>query len=409
MFSPVSTNPLSLVETLAGVPLEQEPLPERATFGARLRLMAEIGLAMMLHARLKLLATLAGVVFSVLLINFAMGTFFGLLEKHTMLSKNAGADVWIVPKGAELLGQGMLDLHSLSVARTTPGVAEAAPLLLGGSDVVIPGGRHEGITLIGTPYPYTLGGPWNLVAGSAAALRQPDTIILEGSVRENFGGVNMGSVREVGGRRTVIGGFTWGLAGIGASYAFADYETARDYLHARNDRASFVVVRVQQGTNPSEVAEALRLRANNVDVYTTEALVRRGQMQMLTKTPVGVTFASISMFGLLIGMVIVGLTMLSAVVDSIREFGMLKALGCTSADIALLLAAQSTIVGLLGSLIGLGALSIIARAMRSPNMGLSLPWQLPAGTVIAMVAMCLAASLFSLLRIRKVEPAMVFR
>lgn len=58
-------------------------------------------------------------------------------------------------------------------------------------------------------------------------LNRPDTMIFEDSERETLGGLNLGSVREVNGRKITVGGFTWGLIPFGPSYAFADYELAR--------------------------------------------------------------------------------------------------------------------------------------------------------------------------------------
>jgi putative ABC transport system permease protein len=384
------------------------PTVTRAPWRPRLQLMAEIGLAMMVHAKLKLAGTLAGVVSATLLINFALGTFFGLLARHTMLPKNANADLWIVPRGAEIVGQGTLDVYALHVARTTPGVVEAAPILMGALNVTTPEGRHEGVSLVGTPYPYRLAGPWNVIAGEVGVLRHPDTLIVESSVRESLGGLNVGSVREMAGRRTVIGGFTWGLAGLGASYAFADYETAREYLHVPRDRASFVLVRVERG-RVDDVAATLRARLADADVYPTPSFLSKGYRQLLTKTPIGVTFGAIALFGLAVGTVVVGLSMFSAVVDNLHEFGLLKALGCTNGDLSLLLLAQAVAYGVFGSALGLALVGLVARALRSPNMSLELPWQLPAATVVLMLLMCGAASLLSLARLWKVEPAMVFR
>ena len=101
--------------------------------------------------------------------------------------------------------------------------------------------------------------------------------------------------------------------------------------------------------------------------------------------------------------------MFSAVVDNIREFGTLKAIGCRNSDLALLLLVQSTFYGLLGSIIGLAQITSIAGFMRSPKMALVLPWQTFACTPIVMILLCALASLLALSRIRKLEPGMVFR
>lgn len=381
----------------------------RARGLARLRTMSRVGIAMLLHSPLKLAGTLSGVVFAVLLTNFAMGTFLGLLSKGTMLQAHAGADLWIVPRGAEVLGQGFVGIDAYEVALGTPGVRRAARLLIGGVDIALSSGRHEAAILIGAEAPYDLGGPWNVVAGDTNSLRAPDVLFFEASSRATLGGIDVGSVREVAGRRTIVGGFTWGLAPFGAPYAYADFETARDYLRAPSHQVSLVLVAVEPSSDVEDVATELRARTSGADIYTTAELERRAYRQMLTKTPIGITFGAISVFGLVVGAVVVGLAMFTSVLDNLREFGTLKALGCTTVDLGLLLLAQSALLAWIGTLAGLSLVAALARALRSPNVGLSLPWELSAITALVMLAMCALASLLALGRVARVEPAMVFR
>jgi len=122
-----------------------------------------------------------------------------------------------------------------------------------------------------------------------------------------------------------------------------------------------------------------------------------------------VTFGTSTIFGLVIGFIIVALTTFSAVVDNIREFGTLKAIGATTWDLAKLLFAQSVAYALLGSLIGLTLITRIADAIRSPKFGIVISPTLAVGTTIMMLVLCILASSFALIRLRKLEPAMVFR
>jgi hypothetical protein len=98
----------------------------RASIAARWSLMGRVGLAMMFHDKSKLLGTLVGVIFAVVLSNQQAGTFLGLVQKNVMLVDNAGADLWITPKASESLlsaaGQ-TVNTAALHRARTTPGVA----------------------------------------------------------------------------------------------------------------------------------------------------------------------------------------------------------------------------------------------------------------------------------------------
>lgn len=384
--------------------------PGTPSHGARWVDFARVGLAMVRHEKLKSLGTLLGVVFAVLLSNEQAATLLGLVRKNTMLVDNAGADLWIAPLGTETLQAGpTLSDSVLYRARVTPGVRVAEPLIYAGVPVSLPGGGTEPVTLLGVRAPYTLCRPWNVVAGQVQALARPDTMVFEDSERARLGGLNLGSVREVAGHRVVVGGFTWGLLPFGPSYAFADFDTARLLTHTDARSSHFVLANVEPGRNPDVVAAELRRRIPDARVFTRAELHGTIVRYLLLHTPIGTTFGSSAIFGLLIGFVIVSLSMFSAVVDNIREFGTLKAIGATNADLARLLVVQAVLFASTGTLLGLSLVTTLAQVLRSPRLGMVLSWQLVAGTTVLMQVICVLASLLALWRIRKVEPAMVFR
>jgi putative ABC transport system permease protein len=376
----------------------------------RWRSMTRIGLRMMVHDKLKMLGTLVGVVFAVLLSNQQAGTFLGLLKKNTMFIDSAGADIWIVPPTTEALQAAKPIPEVISrQARGVPGVAWAEPLLFGAAQVALPGGAAEAVTVVGTRLPALRGGPWNMVAGEPGVLANPDTMIFEDGVRDTLGGLNLGSVREVNGRNVQVGGFTWGLLPFGPSYAFAEYDLARMILKVDSDRTHFILVGVEKGASVDEVRGRLAKAFPDVKVMTGEALSRSTVNYVLGRTAIGVTLGTSTIFGLIIGFVIVSLTTFSAVVDNIREFGTLKAIGATTWDLAKLLLAQSVAYALLGSVIGLLLVTRIADLIRSPKFAIVIPPALAGGTTLAMILLCTLASSFALVRLRKLEPAMVFR
>jgi putative ABC transport system permease protein len=372
--------------------------------------MAGAGLRMMVHDKLKMVGTLAGVFFAVLLSNQQAGTFLGLLNKNQMFIQNAGADVWIVPPSTEALQPAktipeVLSKQALGVA----GVAWAEPLLFGAGALSLPGGGSEAVQIVGTRLPAMRGGPWNLVAGDASVLAQPDTMTFEDGVRDTLGGLNLGSVRELNGRNVQVGAFTWGLLPFGPSYSFGEYDLARQLLHVDRDRTHFVLVGVEPGTDPKVVRARLQAAFPEVKVLTREEFARSTIRYILVRTPIGVTFGTSTIFGLVVGFVIVSLTMFSGVIDNIREFGTLKAIGATTWDLAKLLLAQAIAYALVGSLLGLVTVTQIANAIRSPKLGILIGPELALGTTALMVLLCIMASSFALLRLRKLEPAMVFR
>jgi putative ABC transport system permease protein len=365
---------------------------------------------MMFHDPLKLAGTLFGVIFAVVLANQQAGVFLGLLSKNTMFVENAGADVWIVPALTETLQPGKpVSMSALYQARTTAGVSWAEPLLFGGATISLPGGGSEQVSLVGTKGPSWRGGPWNMVAGSAGVLALPQTMIFEDSERDKLGGLNVGSVREVNGHRTVAGGFTWGLLPFAPSYAFADYDYARTLMKMPADQTSFILVGAKPGVSAESLRNALQSKLPDQRVLTTREFRDKVVRYVLVRTGMGFTFGTSTFIGLLVGLVIVSLSMFSAVVDNVREFGTLKAMGSTNLDLALLLLVQSAVYAALGSVLGLGIVSQIGVGMRSPKLALVLPWPFYAGTLLLMIFLCAFASMLALLRLRKVEPAMVFR
>ncbi len=172
----------------------------RANRTLRWRAMIRVGLRMMVHDKLKMIGTLVGVVFAVLLSNQQAGTLIGLLKKNTMFIENSQADIWVVPPNTEQLAPGKSIPEAIAVqARGIAGVAWAEPLLFGGGQVAVPGGSSEAVTVIGTKLPGLRGGPWNMVAGTPEVLAQRRHHDLRGRGQGHAGRAQPG--QRAGGQR----------------------------------------------------------------------------------------------------------------------------------------------------------------------------------------------------------------
>lgn len=377
---------------------------------SRWRAMAGTAVAMMFHDRAKLGAGLVGVLFATVLIGQQAGTFMSLLAKNTMIVDHAGADVWIAPLGTtQVQPNDKLPERVLAQARAVPGVAWASPLYMTLGTFTLPGGGSEAVTILGVEPTTLRGGPWNVIAGDPADLAQPDAIFIEDSQREQLGQVNLGSVREVNGRRVHVVGLTWGLLPFGPSLAFTSIDKARELARDPERRQDFVLVKVAEGEDPAQVAARLRERVSGVAVFTRGELGTKVVRWVLTRTPIGVTLGTSTLFALIVGFVVVAIAMFGSVVDNAREFGTLKAIGARMGDLTRLLLVQAGIYAAIGSGIGMFLVGLIVRAVRSPKLDLALPAWLIVAVPLLMLLVCVAASLLALMRLRKLEPAIVFR
>lgn len=375
----------------------------------RWRVSAALGLRMMAHDKPKLLGTLFGVVFAVVLGAQQLGMLRGLLDKNTMLVDHGGADLWICPPDTSMVQPGQrMPASALHEARATPGVARAAPLVMAASAIARPGGGGESVTLIGFDVDAGLGAPWNVVEGDPADLRRPGALFFEDSQRERYGGLNVGSVREIQGQRIQVVGFTWGLMPFGPAYTFGSVDTVRELTGMPDHRLNYVLVQVAPGHDVEAVRAELASRLPQTVVYTRVELHDR-IVDTLMGMQLGVVFGTTALFALIIGFVIVALTMVSAVLDNVRELATLKALGMSNLDLSRLVVVQALAYAVLGSVIGLGLVRYLVVLIRSPNLAVVISPAMVALTPLVMAALCCAASLLALRRVRRLDPASVFK
>jgi hypothetical protein len=85
----------------------------------------------------------------------------------------------------------------------------------------------------------------------------------------------------------------------------------------------------------------------------------------------------------------------------------LKALGAGMVDLARIVVEQGLICGALGVVLGMGISVFISRLA----VGSGTSVEIPPGLAVALLALplCSTSSLFSIARLKRVEPALVFR
>jgi putative ABC transport system permease protein len=375
------------------------------------RFMARLGVSMLWYDKIKLAGTLVGVAFAVLMSNFQVALFLGLLLRNTMYVDRVEADVWITPNNTQILegNDGTIPRNVVPVTRSVKGVAWSAPILMGPAGLRLPGGGQKSVRLVGTEMPAAKGGPFHIVAGRTRDLDLPDAMFFEDSRREVFGGLNVGSVREVNGHRVQAVGFTSGLVPFGPSFAFAGFDTAREILGIPSDETSYVMVGLDAGADVDDVVRRLQKTFPDQLVMSRAELQKRTILYILKESGIGQSIGMGVVMALFCGFAIVSLTMFSAVLDHVREFGTLKAIGATNFDLAKLLLAQALTCAVAGAAIGEAIVANLVARIRGPELPMALPPWLMLATLLLMIAICVAASTMALMRVRTIEPAMVFR
>src|SRR6202163_1762640 len=93
------------------------------------------------HDRLRFIATVIGIVFSIVLVTVQMGLYLGFGQMVTTMIDHASADLWIMPKGTKCFEDpSLLDERQRFRALAIKGVSDAVPILISFAQWRVPGG-----------------------------------------------------------------------------------------------------------------------------------------------------------------------------------------------------------------------------------------------------------------------------
>lgn len=137
----------------------------------------------LVHDRLRLIATVVGIVFSIVLVTVQLGVFLSFERMVTTMIDHADADFWIVPSETRSFEESSLlsgrqRLQALSV----DGVTSVTPLVVGYASWRKPnGGASTPVLVVGAPTNAAGLQPWNVVEGSVDDLSTPDAVAIDRS------------------------------------------------------------------------------------------------------------------------------------------------------------------------------------------------------------------------------------
>lgn len=359
----------------------------------------------LLESRARFVISVAGIALAALLVLMLDGVFEGTQRQVTAYMDNTGFDVVVAQRGVKNLHMttSFIPASVLARVRATDGVARADPILYA-TTYLVSGENRGNAYLIGYE-PGGLGGPWDRVAGEVPP--PAGQVVIDEQLARGWG-VGLGDEIGVGGRDVEIGGLTRGTVNVVNSIAFVRFADFERFYRAEG-AVSYVLVRGERDVSPSKLAEDLRGRLDNVTVLTSEQFAG-SERRIVGDMSVDVMWI-MNVFGFLIGLAVVGLTVYTATLAKLREFGILKALGARNGQlfgVVLRQAAASVAVGLASALaIALAISAALGLA------GSSFPVAVAPASVLriaaASAAIGLVSSVVPVVRIAGLKPAEVFR
>ncbi len=353
-----------------------------------------------------------GVAFALALVLVQLGLFTGLAANATQVIDRSPGDVWITGRNTGNFQWGQpIPRRSLDVVRSTPGIDWARELVTGWTQLRHPDGGVQRLEVIGFDLQSRVGAPWNVVAGDARDLAVPGRVALDATSRGKLGHFSLGDHREIGRRRVRIAAVTHGITSFTTiPFVFASLDTAREITGTIGaDETVYVVAGLAPDASLEAALDALRGRLPHLDVYARQAFRERTRRYWMFETGMGIGFLLTSMLAVCVGAVIVSQTLYAATSEHLPEYGTLKAMGATDADLTSIVVRQALIAGAAGCVPGALIGAVVVRGIRAQGLEALLGPGLVAIAAGIALGACVLAALGSIRRVRTLEPAMVFR
>jgi putative ABC transport system permease protein len=365
----------------------------------------------LLHDRLRFAITVAGVAFAVTLVLVQVGLFMGLLSKATVTIERASADVWVTSRNTPNVdfAHTFPETAVLRV-RGVDGVQRADNLIINFMNLQLPSGAEEGTLVYAMEDFAEWNLPWSVPEGNVADLRRGPYVLMDRSAERRFGAFSVGDHREILRRRFKIIGTTTGAASFTtAPITFMDYRRAQELNEFLHGKTTYVLVKLAPSADREATIAEIRRRLPYNDVYTKEAWAARSRSYWIVSTGLGMSMGVTVFLGILVGIVIVGQTLYTSAVEHVKEFGTVKAIGGSNADIYRILGEQALIAAFVGFALG-ALISLVMRPLMT-QLGLNvlLTPGFTATVFVGTVLMCLGAAGFSFRRVAGIDPALVFR
>jgi len=363
------------------------------------------------HDKVRLIVTLTGIVFAVVLIVVELGLFVGFTKTTSGLIDHSSADLWVTSKNVPYIEQGVaFSERKLNQVRAVAGVKDAQKYIAHWAQWKRPDGSEESVQVVGMNVDSILGRPWNLVQGRVDDLRIPNAIILDELYQQKLGVAHPGEMVEINGHRARVVGFTRGIRSFTTSpYVFTTFKNAQDYTNVREDQTYFILVKLAPGANLEQVRRDILAQVTDVAVRTSSEFSRMTQVYWMFTTGAGVAVLLAAVLGLVVGFVVVAQTIYATTVDHLREFGTLKAMGAPNRYVYKVIMKQATISAVIGYVLGMTVSAFVVHASQSGGAAILLPMPMAIGMFFLTLAMCVGAAFVSINKVTRLDPAIVFK
>jgi putative ABC transport system permease protein len=377
--------------------------------------MLRIALLMLFRDRAKYVMLVVGLTFCSLLMTQQSSVFCGLMLWTTATVRNIGAKVWVFDAKVEQANE-VIPLREIEVTRVrgVPGVEWAVPIYIGIELARLTDGSFQNVQLVGLDTATFVGRPMEITKGRIEDLRLPDAVIIDQVGVEKFRKkgikIDLGTVFEINDRTArVVALCHANRSFLGQPYVYTTYDRALQYAKPQRKQLSCVLAEPKPGVSAIELSEEIS-RLPGLRAYERDELFWATIWWYVKNTGIPISFGTVVLMGVIVGIAIAGQTFYLFVYDNLRYLAALKAMGARMPTLAAMVFLQSLSVGFVGFGLGVGLTSLFGiKVLKVGQPPFFMPWQVPVFVACVIVVICCISATIGLIKIARLEPAVVFK
>jgi putative ABC transport system permease protein len=389
-----------------------------------------VALKMLMGDKAKYIGIIFGLTFAALLITQQASIFVGLMTRtYGFVADTALPDIWAMDEKVQFVDdvKPLQDTMLLRV-RGVEGVQWAVPLYKGILRARLANGLFQNCNVIGLDDASLVGGPPTMIEGRIDDLRRDEGVIVDevgaygklakpaapgpdGKVDPKAKPIplKIGDTLELNDKRAVV----VGICRVSRTFQsqpviYTTYSRALRFAPRERKLLSFVLVKANPGVDLTTLSSRIT-EQTGLAAFTNWDFSWKTIMYFMKYTGIPINFGIAVILGFLVGTAIAGQTFYNFTLDNLKQFGALKAMGASNWRLLRMIMLQALQVGLIGYGLGVGAASTFGLLSGNSELAFRLLSQTLMVTGVAITLITIIAALFSILKVMRLEPAIVFK
>ena len=360
----------------------------------------------------KSIGALFGVIISIFLVGQQTGIFTFLTNAMSYLVRVNNNYVWVTDnKTSNVNALASIDIRLGNEIESLPLVKKAHPLVIASGVARFPDGTTAGMSMVGMNLPNFAGIQKGLLKeGELTDLVADGAVSVDFFDRKALGNPKKGDYFEINGKQVYIAALTQGARGFGGGlYSYTTIERARFLGKISPNKASAFLVEAEDPAQMAEMVKYINANIPGVKAWMPDDFAKETIITVLKSSGIAISFGTLIVFAIISGFVIIGLTLYSAAIDRIKDYGTLKAIGATNWYIRKLILMQAFIYAIFGFLLGYTLIEGFRNGIAKAGTLFSFSPVTKFSFLLLTIVIAVSGTLFAIKRITKLEPASVFR